>query len=225
MTPTIEGAAHDVLERSAPALDPHARPPRRVSTGCTGGRLRVTPRGMSRDETSSASHSTNDASEAAAAAASHTLLGRVVLLVRDYDEALAFYRAALGAEPIFDQTTPQGQRYLHVALPAQPTPADQPQQRVALWFLQVSDEATGTAAPLQTERTPVGRQAGPHPFLVLYTRDCAAAVERFVGAGGEVRRELREEGGARFAHVADLYGNELVIVELGNVELGNVELS
>lgn len=164
---------------------------------------------MSRNEAPTTSHSTSDAPEAAAATASHTLLGRVVLLVRDYDEALAFYRAALGAEPIFDQTTPQGQRYLHVALPAQPTPSGQPQERVALWFLQPTDEATP-----RTERPPVGRQAGPHPFLVLYTRDCAAAVERFVGAGGELRRELREEAGARFAHVADLYGNELVIVEL-----------
>lgn len=165
---------------------------------------------MSRNEPSTTSHSANDTPAATGALASLTLLGRVVLLVRDYDEALAFYRAALGAEPIFDQTTPQGQRYLHVALPAQPTPQGLPEapakssERVALWFLQATDDADA----------PVGRQAGPHPFLVLYTRDCAAAVERFVGAGGELRRALQEEGGARFAHVADLYGNELIIVEL-----------
>ena len=37
-----------------------------------------------------------------------------------------------------------------------------------------------------------------------------AAVERFLAAGGEPRTE----GGATFAHVADLYGNEILLVEM-----------
>lgn len=133
------------------------------------------------------------------------MLGRVVLLVRDYDEALEFYRAALGAETLYDETTEEGQRFLHVGLPGQQAVhAELSPPTVGLWFL----HATGADAGL------VGRQAGRHPFMVLYTPHCATTVERILAAGGGLRQEEREDGGARFAHVADLYGNELVLVQL-----------
>ena len=41
-------------------------------------------------------------------------LGRLVVLVQDYDAALAFYRAAFGARVLFDAPSPTGDRYLHV---------------------------------------------------------------------------------------------------------------
>lgn len=136
-------------------------------------------------------------------AAADVSLGRVVLLVHDYDVALDFYRAALGAEPIFDQPTPSGDRYLHLGLPGQAA-GDGAGPPVGLWLLR----ATGDDAAL------VGRQAAGHPLLVLYTGDCDAAVERFVRAGGSLRQPARTEAGARFAHVADLYGNELLLVQM-----------
>lgn len=133
------------------------------------------------------------------------MLGRVVLLVRDYDEALDFYRSALGAETLYDETDDGGQRFVHVGLPGQQdVHAELSPPTVGLWFLRATGE----------DAAAVGRQAGGHPFLVIYTPNCAASVTRFVEAGGELRRPEREEGGARFAHVADLYGNELVLVQL-----------
>lgn len=132
------------------------------------------------------------------------MLGRVTMLVRDHDDALRFYANALGAAPIFDQTM-GGRRYLHVELPGQPKANGAPGTApVGLWFLR-ADEA---------DEPYVGRQAGPHPFLVLYTADCGAAVARFAAAGGEVRRPPVTEGGATFAHVGDLYSNELLLVQL-----------
>jgi catechol 2,3-dioxygenase-like lactoylglutathione lyase family enzyme len=55
-------------------------------------------------------------------------IGRTVLLVRDYDEALSFYRDILGFQVLFDETTDSGQRLLHAGLPGQ--------LGVGLWFLQ-----------------------------------------------------------------------------------------
>jgi predicted enzyme related to lactoylglutathione lyase len=49
---------------------------------------------------------------------------------------------------------------------------------------------------------------------VLYTADVAAAAARAAAAGAAVVRPLRSADGARFAHVADLHGNEFVLVQL-----------
>lgn len=126
-------------------------------------------------------------------------LGRFVLLVRDYGEALAFYRDILGFATLYDQTASTGQRFLHVGVPGQAgTPP------VGLWMLEV----TGADADL------VGRQAGSHPLLVVYTADCRATVAELERRGVTFRKAPVEDSGAVYAHFADLYGNELVLVQL-----------
>lgn len=133
--------------------------------------------------------------------------GRMTVLIRDYDEALAFYAAAFGARAIHDRTAPDGQRYLHVALSGSSMEDDTEgafPPAVGLWLLRASG----------AEEALVGRQTGGQPLAVLYTTNCATATRRAASAGAEVRRPLRTENGATFAHVADLYGNELVIVQL-----------
>jgi catechol 2,3-dioxygenase-like lactoylglutathione lyase family enzyme len=126
-------------------------------------------------------------------------LGRTTLLVRSYDDALAFYRDKLGFVVLHDTTGPNGQRYLHIGLPGQPG-----EPPVGLWLL----EAVGVDAAL------VGCQAGTHPFLVLYTRDCRGTTRALAARGVEIRRQPESADGATFAHVADLYGNAILVVEL-----------
>jgi predicted enzyme related to lactoylglutathione lyase len=133
--------------------------------------------------------------------------GRLVVLVRDYDEALAFYRAAFGARVLFDAPSPAGDRYLHLGLGDEWPGDEEPEAAspgVGFWLLR----ATGDDA------SRVGRQTGGQPLAVLYATDLAAAVARVAAAGGAVVRPVRAADGARFAHVADLYGNEFVLVEL-----------
>jgi catechol 2,3-dioxygenase-like lactoylglutathione lyase family enzyme len=126
-------------------------------------------------------------------------LGRTTLLVRDYDEALAFYRDALGLAVLHDSTGPGEQRYLHLGVPGQPgEPAP------GLWMLRPTSE--GDVAL-------IGRQAGDHPFLVFYTSDCAGTLAEWVSRGVRVKRAPREEGGAVFVHVEDCYGNDILLVE------------
>jgi len=122
-------------------------------------------------------------------------LGRLVVLVHDYDVALAFYRAAFGAEVLFDAPTPSGDRYLHIGFG--------PEAGAGVWLLRAGGEAAAR----------VGRQTGGEPLAVFYTPDVRAAVARAAAAGAEVVRPVESADGASFAHVADVYGNVLVLVE------------
>jgi predicted enzyme related to lactoylglutathione lyase len=141
---------------------------------------------------------------AASTSAASITLGRVVILIRDYEEALAFYRAAFDARVLFDAPTPDGDRYLHLGLGGDAAGAKDGAPPAGFWLLR----ARGGDAEH------IGRQTGGQPLAVLYTTDAASTLARAQAAGGEVRRPLRAADGATFAHVADLYGNEFVLVEL-----------
>ena len=130
-------------------------------------------------------------------------IGRITLLVREYEPALAFYRDKLGFRVLHDSKSPNGGRYLHIGIAAQ-----HEESAVGLWLM----EAKGADQIL------VGRQAGDQPFLVLYTDDCEATIRQMQAAKVEIRKPPDSRDGATFAHVADLYGNEIVIVELEKVE-------
>jgi predicted enzyme related to lactoylglutathione lyase len=123
-------------------------------------------------------------------------LGRVIILVEDYDAALDFYQAAFGARVLFDAPSPTGGRYLHVGFGAD--------GGIGVWFLRAGGDAGAR----------VGRQTGGEPLVVFYTPDVRAAVARAEAAGADVVRPIETGGGASFAHVADLYGNVLVLAEL-----------
>ena len=131
--------------------------------------------------------------------ASPLTLGRIVVLVREYDAALDFYRAAFGATVLFDTPTASGGRYLHLGFGSV--------AGVGVWLMR--------AGEADTER--VGRQTGGEPLAVFYTPDVRAALARAEAAGGAVVRPLETADGARFAHVADLYGNVFVLAELAPV--------
>lgn len=123
-------------------------------------------------------------------------LGRLVVLVEDYDAALAFYQAAFGARVLFDAPSPTGGRYLHVGFGSDDS--------AGVWFLRAAGEAGAR----------VGRQSGGEPLAVFYTSDVHASVARARVAGADIVRPIETAGGASFAHVSDLYGNVFVLVEM-----------
>lgn len=104
------------------------------------------------------------ANDVGAAKSILTALGRTTLLVRDQDEALAFYRESLGFEVLHDGETPDGFRALHIGLRGH-----QQEPRVGLWLI----PARGNE-----ELALVGRQTGRAPMLVVYTDDCRRAAAR-----------------------------------------------
>lgn len=124
-------------------------------------------------------------------------LGRFVLLVHDYDEARHFYCDKLGFEVIFDEETPEGQRFLHVGLPDQDS--------IGIWFMEpTSDE----------ELIRVGKQTGRQPAMVLYTDDCRKESDRLMKQGIRFRRKPYESPEHISAHFEDVYGNEIILVQL-----------
>lgn len=123
-------------------------------------------------------------------------LGRVVILVRNYEEAGAFYEKALGFHKRYDATL-DGQRYLHL------TPS--PGELSGVWLLQ----AMGTG-----QEALVGRQAGEQPLLVLYTDSFNAYHQQLLDHGVTISQEPVITPAATFLHFRDLYGNDIVLVQL-----------
>ncbi|MBO9638806.1 VOC family protein [Siphonobacter aquaeclarae] len=124
-------------------------------------------------------------------------LGRVILLVHDYDEAFAFYRDVFGCFALHDSTTPEGQRYLHVGF--------SPDDAFGIWLLQATSGE---------QRQLVGRQSGGQPFLVVYTETFDELLENLRQFNVPLLGEPVSSPGARFVHCRDLYGNEIIVVQL-----------
>ena len=78
-----------------------------------------------------------------------TRIGRMILLVKDYEEALSFYVGKLGFEKMYDETVSDELRYVHVGVPGQ--------EDVGLWMLKA-----GTG-----EKSLVGRQAGDEQAALI----------------------------------------------------------
>ena len=118
-------------------------------------------------------------------------IGLVSVVVRDYDEAIAFYVDVLGFTLIEDTFVPeQNKRWVVVA------PAGSEGSRVLL---------ARAANPEQETR--VGNQTGGRVFLFLYTNDFERDYRAYRARGVEFVREPKDEPYGRVAVFRDLYGN------------------
>ncbi len=125
-------------------------------------------------------------------------LAHVAIVVRDYDEAIAFYTGVLGFRLVEDTPREPGKRWVVVA------PRD---RRVA-----GSPGAPGTSLLLARAATPeqarfVGNQSGGRVFLFLHTDDFARDHARLQAAGVRFVREPSREDYGTVAVFEDLYGN------------------
>jgi catechol 2,3-dioxygenase-like lactoylglutathione lyase family enzyme len=117
-------------------------------------------------------------------------IAHVALVVRDYDEALAFYVGKLGFRVVEDEDQPeQGKRWVVISPPG----------------------STGTSLLLarasKPEETPfVGNQAGGRVFLFLRTDDFWRDYNRMVAVGVRFVGPPREETYGTVAVFEDLYG-------------------
>jgi catechol 2,3-dioxygenase-like lactoylglutathione lyase family enzyme len=132
-----------------------------------------------------------------AAPAPRQSLAQVAILVRDYDEALAFYVGVLGFTLIEDTPLPQaGKRWVVVAPPG----------------------ARGSRLLLARAVTPeqesrIGNQTGGRVFLFLHTDDFRRDYERYCARGVRFVRPPNEEPHGSVAVFADLYGNLWDLIE------------
>jgi len=118
-------------------------------------------------------------------------IGLVSVVVRDYDEAIAFYVDVLGFTLIEDTFVPeQNKRWVVVA------PSGSEGSRVLL-----------ARAANPEQQTRVGNQTGGRVFLFLYTDDFERDYRAYRARGVEFVRQPKDEPYGRVAVFADLYGN------------------
>lgn len=122
-------------------------------------------------------------------------IGAVSLLVREYDEAIAFYVGILGFELSEDTDMGGGKRWVTV------TPAG---GETALLL------ARATTAE---QRARIGDQAGGRVWLFLETDDLMRDHAAWLAAGVRFRETPRHEPYGKVVVFEDLYGNAWDLIE------------
>jgi catechol 2,3-dioxygenase-like lactoylglutathione lyase family enzyme len=118
-------------------------------------------------------------------------LAAVALLVREYDEALAFFTEALGFRVLEDTPLGGGKRWVVIA---------PPDTRGASLLL------ARVASPEQLKS--VGNQAGGRVFLFLHTDDFWRDYRLMQAANVKFLEAPRQESYGTVAVFEDLYGNK-----------------
>jgi catechol 2,3-dioxygenase-like lactoylglutathione lyase family enzyme len=122
----------------------------------------------------------------------------VALVVRDYDEAIAWYREKLGFELVEDTYQPeQDKRWVVVA----------PRGGAASTSLLLARASAPEQEPF------VGNQAGGRVFLFLHTDDFWRDHRAMVAKGVRFVREPMEAPYGTVAVFEDLYGNRWDLVQ------------
>ncbi len=124
-------------------------------------------------------------------------IGLFALVVRDYDEAIAFYTQKVGFDLIEDTDMGSGKRWVIVA------PKGATETRVLL--AQASNDDQSNA---------IGNQTGGRVGFFLNTDDFARDHARMVKAGVTFLEEPRYELYGTVAVFEDLYGNKWDLLEL-----------
>jgi catechol 2,3-dioxygenase-like lactoylglutathione lyase family enzyme len=120
-------------------------------------------------------------------------LAHIALVVRDYDEALAFYVGKLGFTLVEDSYQPeQDKRWVVVAPPGAPAG---------------SSTILLARATTPEQATFIGNQAGGRVFLFLRTDDFERDHSAMVAAGIRFVREPAHQPYGVVAVFEDLYGN------------------
>jgi catechol 2,3-dioxygenase-like lactoylglutathione lyase family enzyme len=123
-------------------------------------------------------------------------IGRIALLVRDYDEAIAYFTRSLGFELLEDTPQSAGKRWVVVAPPGGAGPA----------------LLLARAATEEQERR-IGDQTGGRVFLFLGTDDFWGDYGRMRQRGVDFAEEPRQEPYGMVVVFRDLYGNRWDLVE------------
>lgn len=128
-------------------------------------------------------------------------LAQVAIVVKDYDEAIAWYTRCLGWKLVEDSDLGQGKR----------------------WVLIKPSGEEGAGLLLAKAATPeqmkaVGNQTGGRVFLFLHTDDFQRDYSRMKQQGVTFLSEPRQEPYGTVAVFTDLYGNKWDLIERVRLE-------
>ena len=122
-------------------------------------------------------------------------IGEIALLVRDYEEAIAWFTQKLGFALLTDTDLGAGKRWVTVAPPGGGT--------ALLLARAVGEQIVG-----------VGRQAGGRVFLFLHTDDFERDHAAYTARGVRFVEAPRRESYGTVAVFEDLYGNCWDLIQL-----------
>jgi catechol 2,3-dioxygenase-like lactoylglutathione lyase family enzyme len=128
-------------------------------------------------------------------------IAAVTLLVRDYDEAIAWFTTALGFSLIEDTPLPDGKRWVLIAPPGATGP-----------HLLLARAATAG------QSAAIGHQAAGRVFLFLHTDDFHRDHQAFLSRGVRFLEAPRQEPYGIVAVFEDLYGNHWDLLEPGRAQ-------
>ncbi len=117
-------------------------------------------------------------------------IARIALVVRDYDEAIAYYTSILKFQLIEDTILSETKRWVVVA----------PQGTGSCQLLLAK-------AATEDQRLAIGNQSGGRVFLFLYTDDIERDYQNLLDQDVTIIREKTTEPYGTVAVFADLYGN------------------
>ena len=120
----------------------------------------------------------------------------MVILVKDYEEAIKFYTEKLGFQKFLD-IKEGNKRYVHLQISTR--------EETGIWLLKAESEK---------ELSQVGNQTSGQPCAVIYTKDVEKTYKKFSSKGVNFIKPPKAGDSAKFAHFLDLYGNEFVLTEI-----------
>lgn len=122
-------------------------------------------------------------------------LGQITLLVKDYDEAISYYRQILNFELLEDTQLSETKRWVRVSPPGS------------------SCHLLLAKAVNENQKAQIGCQAGGRVFLFLYTDDFYRDYKNYRSKGVEFIREPTQESFGIVSVFKDLYGNLWDLIE------------
>ncbi|SDP47905.1 hypothetical protein SAMN05428975_1388 [Mucilaginibacter sp. OK268] len=125
-------------------------------------------------------------------------IGRLIILVNDFNDALNFYQNNFNAKVLVDYTVAEGQRFLHIGFDT----AD----AIGIWFLKNESN----------NHQRVGNQTAGEPTFVMYTNALDALYQKLLTNGVKIKLQPVYADAYSFFHCYDLYGNEIIVTELKN---------
>jgi len=122
-------------------------------------------------------------------------LFQLALVVRDYDEAIAWFTGKLGWELVED--TDQGNKRWVVVAPSRDSGA----------------QLLLARAVNEQQASRIGNQTGGRVFLFMHTDDCRRDVKEWSARGVKFLEEPREEEYGIVVVFEDLYGNKWDLIQ------------
>jgi catechol 2,3-dioxygenase-like lactoylglutathione lyase family enzyme len=123
-------------------------------------------------------------------------IAHIALVVRNYDEAIAFYTQKLGFRLVEDTVLSEKKRWVLVCPPGA--------GETCLLLAKADD---------LTQKSRIGNQTGGRVFLFLYTDNFERDYQNYIQKGVKFIRPPQKESYGTVAVFEDLYGNQWDLLE------------